>query len=127
MESDAAAMARVRRAYAAAYERENMIATRVILGLVCVVAAAPVTLLVLLELGLGLPSSVFGELFVDSSLSSEVLFGTMLAAAVVLGVGGIALAVLSVRLGPRWWQAFWGVVGTYVSMLVVAAVLVAST
>ena len=127
MESDADAMARVQRAYAAAYERQHEIANRVLLGLVCFVAAALVTMLVLFELGLGLPSSIFGELLMDSSLSSGVLIGATSAAGVVLGVGGLALAVLSVRLGSRWWQVFWGVVGTYVSIFLLTAVLVAGT
>lgn len=111
----------------AALVRENAIASRVVLGIVCLLAAPPMTLLVLLELTLGLRSEVFGTLFVESTISTRLIMGMCLVAAIVLVVGGLALVVLSARLGTTWWSVFWWTVGSYVGILVLAAALVART
>lgn len=120
-------MARVQRAVEAARVRENRMASRVLLGLLCLVVAPPLTLIVMLELTLGLRSEVFGTMFMHSSIPYSLVLGMTLVAAVVLGLGGLALAVFCVRIGERWWSIFRWMVASYVGILVLAAALVALT
>lgn len=107
--------------------RESRMVSRVLLGLLCPVVAPPLTLLVMLELTLGLESEVFGTMFTESTVPYSLVLGMAFVAAVVLGLGGLTLAVFCVRIGERWWSIFWWMVGSYVGILVLAAVLVAFT
>ena len=120
-------MARVQRAVEAARVRENSVACRILLGLLCLVVAPPLTLIVLLQLTLGLRSEVFGTMFMRSAVPYGLVSGMALVAVVVLGLGGLALAIFCVRIGDRWWSIFRWMVASYVGILVLAAALVALT